>query len=517
MIPPAAADCCRATTRHGTFARMKITLAREAPQTLATDWLVVGVSGKKPQSDPVIVKLDRALGGALVAHMKDESFDAKLGKTLALDGRARLKAKQLLVVGLGEGAPSIATLRLFGVKAGRAATSRASLAVVVPNAEPAELAALADGIVTGAYRYTRYFTGARAPKRQLAKVTLLTDAKVGTAHRQAVTQGQLVGDAVNFARDLVNCPPNDLTATVLANEASSRAQATGIACKVWDKKGIEKLGMPLLLAVNRGSAEEPRFIHLTYKPKELAAGAPRAVFVGKGLTFDSGGLCIKPSASMIDMKCDMAGAATTIAIVTLAAQLELPLEVHGIIGSTDNMTGGWAYRPGDVFPSRDGKTVEIINTDAEGRLVLADALAYARELKPTYLIDHATLTGACTVALGGYRAGLFANDVELLERYKRAAERCGENFWQLPLDEDLKDELKSSIADLKHTGSRLGGAITAALFLREFVGDSRWAHLDIAGPAFMEKPSSTMPKGGTGFGVLTALEFLRGLAEAPPA
>jgi leucyl aminopeptidase len=492
---------------------MKITLAREAPPSVAADWLVVGVWGKKPQTDPVIVKIDRALGGALTAQMKEESFDAKIGKAISLDGRGRFKAKQLLVVGLGDSQPSLATLRLFGVKAGRAAMSRNSLSVVIPNAEPAALEALTDGIVTGAYRYTRYLTGSRVPKRQLAKVTLLTDAKIGSEHRTAVANGQLVGDAVNFARDLVNCPPNDLTATVLANEASKRSADAGAACKVWDKKGIEKLGMPLLLAVNRGSAEEPRFIHITYKPKSPAADAPRAIFVGKGLTFDSGGLCIKPSASMLDMKCDMAGAATTIAIVTLAAQLGLPLEVHGIVGSTDNMTGGWAYRPGDVFPSRDGKTVEIINTDAEGRLVLADALAYARELKPTYLIDHATLTGACTVALGAYRAGLFANDNELLERYKSAAEACGEHYWALPLDEDLKDELKSSIADLKHTGSRLGGAITAALFLREFVGDSRWAHLDIAGPAFLEKPSGIMPKGGTGFGVLTGLEFLRGLTK----
>jgi leucyl aminopeptidase len=490
---------------------MKITLAREAPQSLATDVLVVGVSGKKPMQDPVIVKLDRALGGALVAHMKEEAFDGKLGKTLSIEGRARLRAKQLLIVGLGEGDPPAATLRLLGVKAGRAAMSRASLAVVAPKSDPESLSALTDGVVTGAYRYTRYLTGSRVPKRQLNKVTLLRDARSGNEHKQAVQQGQLVGDAINFARDLVNCPPNDLTATVLAEQASQRSAAAGAQCKVWDKKGIEKLGMPLLLAVNRGSTEEPRFIHISYKPKSAGADTPRAVFVGKGLTFDSGGLCIKPSGSMLDMKCDMAGGAMTIALVTLAAQLALPVEVHGIVGSTDNMTGGAAYRPGDVFPSRDGKTVEIINTDAEGRLVLADALAYARDLKPTYLVDHATLTGACTVALGGYRAGLFANDAELTERYKQAAERSGENFWPLPLDEDLKEELKSSIADLKHTGSRLGGAITAALFLREFVGDCKWAHLDIAGPAFLEKPQGLMPKGGTGFGVLTALEFLRGL------
>ncbi len=488
---------------------MKISIATDAPQNLHTDWLVVGVSGKKPQLDPTVQKLDRAMNGALAASIKDESFDGKRGKTLSVQGRGRVKAKHVLLVGLGEAPVSEATLRLFGVKAGRAAMAQTQLVVLAPSSEPAKLRVVCEGVVTGAYRYTRYLTGARAPKKQLSKITFLVDSKASDEQKQAVHEAQLVADAVNFARDLVNCPANDLSATVLANHAAERSKLAGITCKVWDKKGIEKLGMPLLLAVNRGSKEEPRFIHISYKPK--VADAPRVVFVGKGLTFDSGGLCIKPSGSMLDMKMDMAGAATTIAVVTLAAQLGLPVEVHGVVGSTDNMTGGDAYRPGDVFASRDGKTVEIINTDAEGRLVLADALAYARELQPTYLVDHATLTGACTVALGAYRAALFSNDNELCERYKQAAEQSGENFWAMPLDEDLKDELKSSIADLKHTGSRLGGAITAALFLREFVGDCRWAHLDIAGPAYLEKAQGIMPKGATGFGVLTALQLLRNL------
>jgi leucyl aminopeptidase len=389
--------------------------------------------------------------------------------------------------------------------------SRSHVAVAAPQLTAAALSALAEGVLTGAYRYTRYLTGSRVPKKQLGKVSLLLAQKPTPEDKAAVQQGEIVADAVTFARDLVNCPANDLTATQLAEHAEARSKAAGISCKVWDKKGIQKLGMPLLLAVNRGSKEEPRFIHITYKPKNATPKTPRVVFVGKGLTFDSGGLCIKPSGSMLDMKIDMAGAATTIATVVAAAQLGLPVEVHGIVGSTDNMTGGDAYRPGDVFSSRDGKTVEIINTDAEGRLVLADALAYARELEPTYLIDHATLTGACTVALGAYRAGLFSNDDELAARYKRAAEATGENFWQLPLDEDLKDELKSGIADLKHTGSRLGGAITAALFLQEFVGKCRWIHLDIAAPAYLEKVQGIHPKGATGFGVLTALQLLRDL------
>ena len=493
---------------------MKVSLSNDAPQSVASDWLAVPASGKKPLQDPVLQKIDRALGGALAAQFKEESFEAKRGKTLSMAARGRLRAKHLLVVGLGDGVPSEATVRLLGVKAGRAAMSQNSLHVVSPSTDPTMLRALADGVITGAYRYTRYLTGSRLPKKTLSKAVILLERRPSAEQKHAVLEGSLTAAAVNFARDLVNCPPNDLPARVLAEQAAARASAVGITCKVWDKKGIEKLNMPLLLAVNRGSAEEPRFIHLTYKPKDASSHTPRVVFVGKGLTFDSGGLCLKPAASMIDMKCDMAGAATTIATVAAAAELGLPVEVHGVIGSTDNMTGGAAYRPGDVFPSRDGKTVEIINTDAEGRLVLADALAYARELDPTYLIDHATLTGACTVALGAYRAGLFSNDEQLLELYKQAAEITGEQFWPMPLDEELREELKSSIADLKHTGSRLGGAITAGLFLREFVGDCRWVHLDIAGPAFTEKAQGALPKGGTGFGVLTALQFLRGLIKA---
>jgi leucyl aminopeptidase len=216
---------------------------------------------------------------------------------------------------------------------------------------------------------------------------------------------------------------------------------------------------------------------------------------------------------MIDMKCDMAGAAVTVATVVAAAKLKLPIEVHGVIACTENMPGSRAYRPGDVFPSLDGKTVEIINTDAEGRLVLADALAYAREIGAEYMIDHATLTGACMVALGPWTAGLFANEEGLAQRYTDAARSAGESFWRLPLVEDLRDSLKSDVADLKHTGESHGGAISAALFLREFVGKSKWAHLDIAGPAFQDRPHGVHPKGGTGFGVLTAVRFVESLAR----
>jgi leucyl aminopeptidase len=315
-------------------------------------------------------------------------------------------------------------------------------------------------------------------------------------------------------RDLVNAPPNDLTPVALANAAKEGASAHGVAYKEWDKKALDKLGMRLFLAVNRGSAEEPRMVHLSYVPPGVTK-PKKIVFVGKGLTFDSGGLCIKPAGSMIDMKCDMAGAATTIGIVLAAARLGVPIEIHGLFGATENMTGSSAYRPGDVFKSYQGKTVEIINTDAEGRLVLADVLTYASELKPDYLIDHATLTGACMVALGPWTAGLFSNDDGLAARYTTAAEAEGELYWRMPLVRDLRDSLRSEIADLKHTGDKHGGAISAALFLEEFVGKARWMHLDIAGPAFLERPHAQYPKGGSGFGVATGVRFLESLAKEP--
>jgi leucyl aminopeptidase len=488
---------------------MNITLSTDSPLAAAADLLAVAVSGKRPLQDELVLRIDRAMGGVLLQYMKEEEFKAKEGQSLRLIGRGKLKAKRVLVVGLGDEEPATPrALRRFAIEAARA-TKGATLALVAPRTDAEAVRILTEGVTTGAYRYARYFTGDRKPKHELKRTAILVSGKTKPDARAALSAGRAIGESVNLARDLVNCPPNDLTATVFANIAADEAKKLGLTIKVYDKKAIEKLGMPLLLAVNRGSKEEPRFFHITYKPQGKSAS--KVAFVGKGLTFDSGGLCLKTADGMLDMKMDMAGAATTVGIVLAAARLELPVEVHAIVASTDNMSGGDAYRPGDVFPSRDGKSVEIINTDAEGRLVLADALAYARELNPDYIIDHATLTGACMVALGSYRAGLFSNDDGLRSAYEKAAAASGEQFWAMPLDEDLRDQLKSSIADLKHTGSRYGGSITAALFLREFVGKARWMHLDIAGPAYLNDGRGIHPKGGTGFGVLTAVEFLRTL------
>ncbi|GAC1581926.1 MAG: hypothetical protein NVS3B20_26840 [Polyangiales bacterium] len=293
-------------------------------------------------------------------------------------------------------------------------------------------------------------------------------------------------------------------------------KAGGLKIQIFDKAEIAKRKMTLLMAVNQGSVTEPRFVHMTYVPKakgKARASGKRLVFVGKGLTFDSGGLCIKTAEGMLDMKIDMGGAANVIGLMAAVAALKPNVEVHGIFAATDNMPDGNAYRPGDVFPSLDGKFVEIINTDAEGRLVLADALAYARTLEPDLIVDNATLTGACMVALGSSCSGFYANRESLADEFRATLRESGEQMWQLPLLEDLRDQLKSEVADLKHMGLRYGGSITAALFLREFVGDFPWIHCDIAGPVTSDKATGFYVKGATGHGVLTFLRLVERYAD----
>jgi leucyl aminopeptidase len=507
--PPGTCLRRRAPAWHHTQT-MKVALTQGSAASVDADLLVVPVLGADFAKRDVVQALDAALDGELLRIAKLEEFTGKKQQSLTVHTFGKLRAKKLRLVALGGKEVEAAELRIMAVHAARVAKDMKSLVVVAPTGDAEHVRAIAEGLLLGEYRYTTYLTPARPPKPP-TKLSIALPHKPSAADRKAVEEASVTAEAVNFTRDLVNAPPNELTATKLANEARGLSKTHGVRCTIWGRAEIEKHGMTLLSAVNAGSAEEPRFIHMSYVPA-VRKKVPRLVFVGKGLTFDAGGLSIKPAKSMETMKCDMAGGAATIAIVAAAARLGLPVEVHGIVPATDNVISGASFKPGDVYRTSAGKTVEVLNTDAEGRLILADALTYAKKLEPTLLIDHATLTGACMVALGQWRAALYATDSAMGSKYMAAAKRAGEAFSPMPLDEELKDTIKSPIADIKNTGDGYGGSISAALFLREFVGDANWIHLDIAGPAYLSGPHGIEPKGGTGFGVRTALELIKSFA-----
>ena len=366
--------------------------------------------------------------------------------------------------------------------------------------------AAAEGAALAAYRFERFKSPTEATVTESITIAGLDSAKAGVA------RGQVIADAVCFARDLVNEPGGSLTPVRFAELAAERASAAGLTVQVLDEDAIEAERLGGVMAVNRGSSLPPRFVKLTYTPPagdESPLGS--VALVGKGITFDSGGLSIKPADGMMTMKCDMGGAAAVIATMCALPALGVKVPVTSYTPLTDNMLGADATRPGDVMTARNGKTVEILNTDAEGRLVLADALSLASEDGHTAIVDLATLTGACMVALGDKIAGLLGNDADLINEIDAAAERSGEMVWHLPLPSGYRKLIDSPIADMKNIGGRYGGTLTAGLFLQEFVDpDIAWVHLDIAGPAFSEEVDAEVPKGGTGFGVRTLIEWLEG-------
>ncbi len=492
---------------------LKITLTSGAIEQIRADVLVVPVASSKLLSDPNLELLDLELGGQLRTLAKRAEFVGRADQAFEMPTLGRIAATRVLLLGTGEeGVPAEAKLRHLAAVAARSSTGLGAgdLALVIPwKLEASALRTVAEGLVLGSYRFDRYLTGERRAKQRLNQVQLLQSGRSSPAARAAIDLGQKIGESVCIARDAVNEPPNEMTPAGLANLASEVAKKGKLKLRILDKKGIERMGMRLLAAVGQGSSNEPRFVHLTYTPKQRPK--KRIVFLGKGLTFDSGGLCIKPTAGMNEMKSDMAGAASVIGLMSAVASLRPAVEVHGLLVVAENMPDGSAYRPGDIFGSLDGKTVEIINTDAEGRLALADGLAYARRLKPDLVIDVATLTGACVVALGKSTSAFFSTNEDWAGLFTAAAERAGESFWRMPLLAELRDQLKSDVADLKHTGERWGGAITAALFLKEFIGDVHWIHCDIAGPALSERAKGVIPKGGTGHPVLTLLRLVEAL------
>jgi leucyl aminopeptidase len=494
-----------------------LSLSSSPPLQASVDLLIVATFDDRLAEDPFVRAADEALGGALRQAIADERFRASAGQSLSLHTLGRLPAARIAFVGCGPSASFTARdARTAGGRASRlaAAAGARSAGLVLHALPPDTLQSAAEGALLGVYRFDKYLTGDRRNPVSLARLTLFPPTISPDAGDAAVRRARRTAEAIARARDLVNEPAGHLTPTRLAQLAQEWARPSGLAVEVFDRDACRKLGMGLYLAVSQGSAEEPRFIHLTWKPRD-GASRRRVVLVGKGVTFDSGGLSLKTNDGMLDMKTDMAGAAAVISATVGAADEGLPLEVHALAACTENMPSGSAYKLGDVLTSMAGKTVEINNTDAEGRLTLADALTFGLRLHPDVILDFATLTGACVVALGPHTAGVMSNDDPLAADWLAAATAVGEEMWRLPLPPRLADQLKSEVADMKNTGERWGGALTAGLFLKEFVGQTPWLHVDLAGPASADKEFGHNSKGGTGFAVATILEFLRRAASSP--
>lgn len=380
---------------------------------------------------------------------------------------------------------------------------------------PALSAAAFEAVDLASYRFSRY--SRRLTKQQsqqaLRKLTLVTAASELSATRRHLRDTKLQLAAVEHARDLVNQPASIVTPSTLMNEAQTIASnSPSVTVKILDRDGAAAANFSAFLAVARGSSEEPYVLHLTYQPRHTSP-VKKVALVGKGVTFDSGGLSLKPADAMEDMKIDMAGAAAVLGVFSILDRLQPAVEVHGIIAACENMPSGSAYRPSDIITAKDGTTIEVVNTDAEGRITLADALVYAREQEPDVIIDLATLTGACMVALGETHAGLMSNNPPLVAALKDAAAASGEGLIELPLPPEYQSSIESSVADLRNIStSRFGGAITAGLFLQHFVGTTPWAHLDIAGPSYTANPILPyLPKGGTGYGVRLLMRYLSNL------
>ncbi|MEO6029272.1 MAG: leucyl aminopeptidase [Candidatus Binatia bacterium] len=431
---------------------------------------------------------------------------------LPLQGPRR---QAIALVGLGDDARlDLEAWRRAGGTARHLAASVGAARVVVALGprlvDPTQLAAFVEGFTLAAYTFGKYKSGGETPQEITDLTFVLNDPPDEKALESLWRSIDITLAGVVLARDLVNEPAAVKTPRFIADVAKKLGKEAGIGVEVWEPKRIAAENLAGLIAVARGSNEEPRFLRLRYEAK---GATKRIALVGKGITFDSGGLSLKPAKSMETMKCDMAGAAAVLGTMIALGRLKLAVNVDAFIPITENLPGGKAQKPGDVIRFRNGKTVEVLNTDAEGRLVLADALTLAADLKPDAIIDLATLTGACMVALGTQVAGLFANDQKLADRLLAISVETGEPLWQLPLVAEYKDDIKSAVADLKNIGGGHAGSITAALFLQEFVGSTPWVHLDIAGPAFLEKGLPYAPKGGTGFGVRTLLRYLAAVAS----
>jgi leucyl aminopeptidase len=496
--------------------QMKTILSLSTPSELDTECLVAVVldRGEKDKTEVFVATTDKAVQEAAAEVIANGETTGKSLEITLLHKPGKLKAKRVLLLGGGKAKKfTAADLRKLSGAAVRALKARGmrSFAFLVPGEVKADDAvkAIVEGAFVGNFDSDTYKSD-----RKDQKIDALTIVASGdqASLQKAVDEARILGESQNFTRQLVNEPSNNMTPTILANHAKKMCQEVGLKCEVYGADKIKELKMGAFWGVAQGSDEPPALIVMRYEP----AGAPEKPvlgLVGKGVTFDTGGISIKPADGMEKMKYDMAGGATMIGAMRAIALLKPKVKVIGIVCATENMPSGKAQKPGDIQTAMSGKTIEIINTDAEGRLVLADGLCYARQLGCTHLIDAATLTGAVVVALGYYNAGIFSNDDAFYERFNKALNKSGEKMWRLPVTDEYLDQTRSSIADLMNTGGRWGGASTAAAFLKEFAEDTPWLHLDIAGTAWMEDQKPWIAKGPSGIAVRSLVEFVRDLGS----
>jgi len=495
---------------------MQITLDTKALGAIETEALVTyAFEDGEPQGR--LSELDQAAGGLLTRLIKSGEVSGKALEMTLLHAPAGLKAARLLVVGAGKReAFNGATLRKLAGAALRYLKARSVhgfVFAVRENGATEEAAqALAEGLVTADFETDKYKTE-KKNDRFVDKVAI---AGYGDAEKAAgekgISRGQIIGEAQNFTRDLVNEPSNKLTPRILADKAEAMAKTAGLTVEVLDEKKIADLKMGALLSVAQGSVEPPRMIVITYTPANLKPNSPVVGLVGKAVTFDTGGISIKPADGMEKMKYDMAGGATMIGAMRALAALKPAVKVICVVPATENMPGGKAQKPGDIQTAMSGKTIEVLNTDAEGRLILADAVHYAKQLGATHLVDAATLTGAIVVALANVNVGVFGNDQPWTDKLLASAKAAGEKMWQLPMDDEYREFIKGSFADIQNIGSgKGGGSITGAWFIREFAGDTPWIHLDIAGTAWNDDAKAWLAKGPTGVSLRTLVHLVTSL------
>ncbi len=492
---------------------MKISVMTGKLETMRADAAVLTiVEGEK--LGPVAARVDKALGGMVQKLMKRGDLSAKAGSVCLLYPEGKIAAERLIVVGLGKRADlTLDRLRLAAGKAAAAGRGAGAKNIVIApegfSFGPAEAGqALAEGGTLGLYRFLKYKSkDENNGKKEIASITVLTEkASIVSALQKGVRTGEIIAAQAAMVRDMVSSPSADMTPAVIAGIAKGLARKHRLKVQVLERGRMRKLGMGALLGVASGSVQPPKFIIVEYRG---GGKKPFIALVGKAITFDSGGISIKPSDNMDKMKDDMSGGAAVLGAIANAAALRLPLNIVALVPATENMPSGSAFKPGDVLRTMSGQTIEILNTDAEGRLILSDALAYACRYKPAVIVDIATLTGACRIALGQEATGMLGTSGTFKQKMREAGEKTGERVWELPLWDGYQDLIKSDIADMKNAGGRDGGVITAACLLSKLVEKHPWVHLEIADTAWTEKDRPYTPKGATGIGCRLLTQFLR--------